>query len=213
MNESISANLYKIDATALLKGNITMRFFLNLNYAILLFIVSIIFGGCSREENAEEQQSANKTVSEIAIPSAIKSAALPNNATLIANVYIDYVDSNSTPAATQELTLPVTGNVEFTLEGISLGDHTFTIIFEYTNDPNPAFAGTFELARATSDVVTIVAGSNPSLTFSDTDYDTSADDDNDGLTNLTELDESMRTNPGNSECVLDSSLLDLCTLG
>lgn len=175
-------------------------------FIIILLILPFLFYGCSAEDNNEGDVS--KTGGEISIPSAIRGAALPAGATLIAKVYIDYVDDSSTPVDTQNLTLPVTDNVEFTLSGISLGDHRFTVIFEYTDDPE--FSGTFELARGVSDVVTIVAGSNPGITLDDAAYDTSADDDNDTVPNITELD--MRSNPGDDVCVIGVSKIGNCTL-
>jgi hypothetical protein len=131
---------------------------------------------------------------------------------------MDYVDSSSVPRATQNLTLPVSGNVSFDLSGIPVGSHTFTIIFKYTDDPE--FAGTFELARATSDPINIGSGSNPGFVFSDAGYDTGADDDNDGVSNLVELDADQppRSDPNDSTCILDKSILQNdsgqgCTLG
>jgi hypothetical protein len=177
-----------------------------IKFLIYLFLILFSFYGCSGDDKNE--QGVSKTAGEISIPSAIRGAALPSGATLIAEVYIDYVDDSSIPAETQNLTLPVTENVQFTLSGISLGDHRFTVIFKYTNDPE--FPGTFELARGASEVVPIVDGTNPGITLDDAAYDTSADDDNDTVPNLTELD--MRSNPGDDVCVIGVSKIGSCSL-
>jgi hypothetical protein len=194
----------------MLVGIVNVRYVFLLSLLIILLFVLLC--GCSFETN---NQHISKTVSEIRIPSAIKGAALPTGATLVASVYMD---GNTTATATKSLTLPVTSNVEVTLTNISVGNHTFTIVFEYTNDPDPNFAGTFELARATSGTVSIVQGQNPDLVFQDTDFDTSSDSDGDGVSNVAELDQNMRTNPSDSTCVLGKSILQNtaqkgCTLG
>jgi len=193
-----------------------MRFSKPVNFICILAMVVIWLSACSQSDSNEFGQTPNKTVSQITIPSVIRVAALPAGATLIAEVYIDYVDSTSAPRATRSLTLPVSGNVSFTLSSIPVGSHTFTIIFKYTGDPD--FTGTFELARATSDPINIASGSNPEFTFAN--LDASADDDNDGVSNLIELDADQppRSNPADSTCILDKSILQNdsgqgCTLG
>lgn len=195
-----------------------MRFSERVNYICLMAVIILWLSACSQSDSPEHKQTPNKGVSQIAIPSVIRIAALPAGATLVAEVYVDYASSSSVPRATQNFTLPVSGNVSFSLSGIPIGSHTFTVIFKYTGDPD--FAGTFELARATSDPINIGSGSNPEFAFSNSDYDTSADDDNDGISNLVELDADNppRSNPGDSTCVLDKSILQNdsgqgCTLG
>jgi len=155
----------------------------------------------------------SKTKGEFSVPTSIRVAALPAGATLVAKIYVDFVDENSVPLATKNLVFPVTGNIQFELAGITLGDHTFTVIFEYTDDPDPGFAGTFELARISSAVVNVVTGANTGISFSELDYDTSADADSDGVSNLEELSGSVRTNPNDSTCILDGSVLGSCVLG
>lgn len=171
----------------------------------ILLVVLFLSIGCT-SNNEEGQQDTVKSSAEFVIPSAINAAALPNGATLIAEIYRDYAGLSSVPSDTQNLTLPVTGNVQFSLTGIPVGDHTFTIIFKYTDDP--LFTGTYELARATSGTVNIVKGNNPTFVFS-APYDTSADDDSDGVSNLTELD--ARSNPGDAVCVFGVSMIGNCT--
>lgn len=170
---------------------------------IFVTIVTLIgMTGCTRDDNTADEQVV-KSGTGFAIPAAIKAATLPTDGTLTAKIYID---SNSTAAATQ--TVDVTAaEVTFTLK-VAPGDHTFTIVFEYDD---PVFnERTWELATATSDVVTVATGKETSVSFPAYIY---ADFDEDGLTNLAELDESMRTDPNNTACVLDSSVLDGCTLG
>jgi len=155
----------------------------------------------------------SKTKGGVSLPSSIRAAVLPAGATLVAKIYVDFVDENSVPLATKSFVFPVTGNIQFELAGIVLGDHTFTVIFEYTDDPEPGFAGTFELARISSAVVNVVAGANPNILFAESDYNTTADADSDGVSNLEELSGSVRTSPSDPRCVLDSSVLGSCVLG
>jgi len=157
----------------------------------MLVLTVLWLSACSQSDSTEQERAPDKGVSQIAIPSVIRTAALQAGATLIAEVYIDYVDSNSEPRDIRSITLPISGNVSFTLSNIPVGSHRFTIIFKYTGDLD--YPGTFELARATSDPINIVSGSNPDIQFTDIDFDTRADSDRDGIFNLVELKE--RSNP------------------
>jgi hypothetical protein len=92
------------------------------------------------------------------------------------------------------------------LGSIPTGSHTFVIQFTYD------YGGTILTVAEASKTITVAEGSN-SLSFLATDYDTSFDTDNDGLTNLQELDATSTTNPTVSLCQLGTAVLGNCELG
>ena len=85
--------------------------------------------------------------------------------------------------------------------------HTVLIEFEFTDGVN-----TITLATVTSTVD--LSSGDASLSFTDADYITDYDDDNDGISNLDEI--ISGTDPlvaDISDCILDTSFIGDCTLG
>jgi hypothetical protein len=95
-----------------------------------------------------------------------------------------------------------------TLNNIPAGETTFIIVFTYDLDP----FGPLVVASATK-TITVTEGTN-TITFASEDYDTASfDADDDGISNLLELDESSATSPLVSLCILGTTVLDDCELG
>lgn len=173
---------------------------------IFLFLaVTVLPIGCTQNDSSKEHKTSTDT--GILLPQSIVTAALPAAGTLTAQLFMDgslkaensNVDKNA-------------ASITFTLSEIEAGDHTFTIKFAYTH---PVFNGPWELATA-SKSITVVQDATNTLDF-DTPY-IYPDSDNDGVTNLAELDESVGTDPGSSTCVFDKSIIGVvntagCTLG
>ena len=164
---------------------------------VISVVIVFIFAGCGSDNASNENGGENKNSGVIAIPSAIKEAALPGTGTLTAKIFIG---SNITASASKTVAVTDT-EVSFTLK-LNPGDYTFTIVFEYDD---PVFnTQTWELARATSASVTVNTGTSTPVTFPAYAY---ADDDSDGITNLAELDESARTDPNDPTCLLDDAAI------
>ena len=95
-----------------------------------------------------------------------------------------------------------------TLNNIPAGETTLTIVFTYDRDP----FGPLVVASATKSI-TVTGGTN-TINFASGDYDTASfDADNDGISNLLELDESSVTSPFVSLCIMGIAVLDDCELG
>jgi hypothetical protein len=91
------------------------------------------------------------------------------------------------------------------ISSLSIGAHSVDIevVFVYNN-------GTSVTLSSTSSSIDVVEGSNP-LDISSTTYVTTYDDDDDGVTNLDEM--NAGTSPSDPTCVLGVSVLGSCTLG
>ena len=94
------------------------------------------------------------------------------------------------------------GTASASIPNLSRSVHTVEIKFEFTDG-----VGTITLATATGTVD--LSSGDGSLSFADTDYKIDYDDDNDGDTNLEEV--INGTSP--LDCLLDTSVIDSCTLG
>lgn len=92
-----------------------------------------------------------------------------------------------------------------TLSNVPTGNVTFIIEFTYD------FGGTPLVVARAEQSFDVVEGSN-SFSFTEP-YDTSMDEDNDGLTNIVELQESSNTSPTVSLCQLGSGEIGSCELG
>jgi len=172
----------------------------NLIYAGTLFL-SLLLSACS--DSADNK--ATEHVSAFKIPAVVQAITPPAGSSLQAFIS---VDGSSRQAMTIDNTA---GTANITIDGLSLASHTFVIDFELVFDSDPS--NPVSLARATL-TQSINAGNN-TLTVVDSDFDTSFDDDNDGITNVVEVDTSTgggSTNPSNSDCVIGSSLIGSCTL-
>jgi len=116
----------------------------------------------------------------IAVPAAL--LTLPAGSTLTAYIQINGGDR-------QQMTISG-NNASISLTGISQGDHTFTVEFEYT--ANTAPDNPIILARA-SETMEVGSGTNV-LEILEEDYDTASfDEDGDGVSNLEEV--SNGSNP------------------
>jgi len=123
----------------------------------------------------------------IAVPAAL--LTLPAGSTLTAYIQVDGGDR-------QQMTISGS-NASISLTGISQGDHTFTVEFEYISSSAPG--NPIILARA---IETMEVGSGTNvLEILEEDYDTdSFDEDGDGVSNLDEV--SNGSNPFDLEAAL-----------
>ncbi len=161
-------------------------------------IVAFILAGCgSQDESATD--SSHQIIS-FKVPD-VASKLDQTVGTLTATIAVN----GGTP---QNMTVSAT-DATVTLSNIPLGSTDFTIIFTYNLDP----FGPLVVASATR-TIDVTAGSN-TLTFANGDFDTSYDQDGDGISNLVELDESSTTSPivVDATCILGTSQIGSCTLG
>lgn len=91
------------------------------------------------------------------------------------------------------------------ISSLSVGTHTVNveIVFIYNN-------GTSITLSSASSTIDVVDGAN-SLDISSISYVTNYDDDNDGVSNLDEM--NAGTSPSDPTCVLGVSVIGSCTLG
>ncbi len=91
------------------------------------------------------------------------------------------------------------------ISSLSIGTHSIDIevVFAYNN-------GTNIILSSASSSIDVVEGANP-LDISSTTYVTTYDEDNDGITNLDEI--NAGTSPLDTTCVLGVSIIGNCTLG
>lgn len=115
------------------------------------------------------------------------------------------IDGNTAGRTEMTIDGTGTGSASASVPGLSLAVHTVLIEYEYTDG-----ASTITLATA-SNTVDLSSGSG-SISFLATDYDlASYDDDSDGVSNADEL--AAGSDPLDSDCVLDISVIGTCTLG
>ena len=99
------------------------------------------------------------------------------------------------------------GTVSASIPGLSRATHTVLIEFEFTD-------GVDTITLATVSTTVDLSAGDASLTFADTDYTTSYDDDHDGITNVTEIiNGTDPLVPTVTNCILDTSVIGGCTLG
>jgi len=163
--------------------------------------LSLLLTACG---DANEGKTSNN-VSAFKIPAVVQAISPPSGSSLQAFISVD-------GGARQAMVIDNTaGTANITIDGLSLASHSFVIDFELVFDNDPS--NPITLARATLNQ-NISAGDN-TLSVVDGDFDTNFDDDNDGITNVVEVDSSAgggSTNPNNSDCVIGSSLIGSCTL-
>lgn len=159
---------------------------------IFLAALLVSITGCENKQSGDSPQSAG-----IAIPQPILAAALPSTSPLRAQLFLD---GGSTPIA-EDLNVSTSATeVKFVVE-IAPGDHTLTIKYSYVD--LVFTAQPWDLAFSTKSI-TVVANTTTPLDYTTFTY---PDTDNDGVTNLSELDESRRTNPGDATCVVNQSII------
>ena len=179
-----------------------------LQASTLALVAAISLAGCNNGNNENQNTTPEKTTSKFMIPYMITIAALPNSGTLSASIFMD---GSSTATATKNIAVTAS-SVSFNLD-VATGDHTVTIVLNYADS---ALAGSpFELARATSSSISVTAGSSQNVSFPAYTYN---DTDHDGVPDITELSTTVGTDPGDSTCILDKSVIgdttaDGCTLG
>jgi hypothetical protein len=134
----------------------------------------LLLSACSSGDSTLTTQTENKD--GVSIPSVV-SEALPDDGTLSAYIRVD-------DGPRQAMTIN-DGMASITLNGLTLGEHTITMEFEFVLDSNPDQP---LLLASASRTMNVGSGQNPILTF--TDYTTDGegfDADNDGISNLAEL--------------------------
>jgi hypothetical protein len=169
---------------------------------ILILLVAIVLPGLSACGGGGGGSSP--TTGTVTITSSSEGAGLPDTGTYVVSVYID---GSATAAATKTIDTSVS-SVSLNVD-VAAGTHSFIVIFEYTDQ---LFGGPYQLALSNAKSDDVVAGATHTVSYISSDY-SYQDFDGDGLTNLAELDNSIRTDPGDPRCVLDKSILAGCTLG
>jgi len=171
----------------------------NISEIFIGFLLLGLLTACGSSDEAGPEKLSNATTE---IPTDLQKLTLPGGGTLRAFVTID-----GDTAGRVELTINTVGagSAAGSFPGLSLTSHTVLITYEYTDG-----TGTMVLATATS-TVDLSSGSG-SINFVAADYDlASHDTDGDGVSNAAEL--SAGTDPRDSTCVLDTSIIGSCTLG
>lgn len=165
--------------------------------------VLLLVAGCSSSDSSGGVTARNDDQGDgIELPVAINAGALPSNGSL--NAYIS-VDGGPRQALAVDL---ATQTVSGSLNGISTGSHQFLIevVFAYDN-------GTEVMLGRASVTMDVGSGDN-SLTVNSGDYNTTFDDDNDGVSNLAELNAGTDpTNPADTDCVIGTSAIGNCVIG
>lgn len=162
--------------------------------AVLLSITSACSNDGSSSVTVQQQNTGT-----INMPVGINAANLPADGSLHAYIRVD-------DQARQELTVDLGGNtISGSISGISNGIHTFVIEVVFTYD-----SGTEVMLATASKQLDVSTGDN-NLTIVSSDYVTNFDSDNDGLTNLEEINNG--TPPVDPACVLGTSMLGSCSLG
>jgi len=170
-------------------------------------MLSACSGDDNSDKNGDPKLKSNTETVSITSPSA--GSGLLNAGTLMVKVFVDG-NSNAVASSTVDT---ITDTVKLNVT-VAVGSHTFKLIFEYSD---PMYGGPFLLAYTDSETVNVTKGSDQTIAFTSTDF-IYEDLDNDGFTNLSELHPSRYTDPTDSTCVADKSimagaLVNGCTLG
>ena len=168
-------------------------------------ILKLIFSACfifvlSACSSSDETVATAETVTQI--PLSIQAFVLNNtDGNLVAWITID----DDVPS--QMTVDKIAGTVSTSITGLSRTTHNVLIKFEFTD-------GVDTITLATVESTVDLTNGDASLSFADTDYNTAFDKDGDGIDNLTEI--IIGTDPlvvDISNCILDTSVIDGCTLG
>lgn len=168
---------------------------------VFVILITTVLSGCSSESDSWSPPDSQDKVS-IAMPTA-KNSQLPQNqgiwrafvtipgaGNLICDTPID--------ADTCELTIDIAAHRATAQIQLATGTYSPQIVWEYqdTTFSNPIRQDGFWPIANAKKQLTIEKGKNTSLTFSVDDYKPLPDDDEDGMSNLAELED--RTDPSDS---------------
>jgi hypothetical protein len=169
---------------------------------LFLFICAYLLSGCGSEGDSTRTSSSGQDEHvSFQLPKAVFGNKLDQNTgALSATISVD--GGNPTPMTISGTTASAT------LNNIPAGLTAFTILFTYDLPPY----GPLDIARASKEI-DVTTGNN-TLNFLVSDYDTvSFDEDNDGISNIVELDENSSTSPVVTLCILGTAQLGECELG
>lgn len=159
----------------------------------LLLLVFSLGTACTSQD---EISSSSDQTSSVGIPEPIRIAGLLPSGDLAVKIF---VDASASPSVYKNNLDVTAATFEFSFQ-VPPGDHDISIVFEYTS---PSYGGPFELAHA-KETINISVGQTYRLEFGPYFY---PDDDNDGITNLTELDDTMNTDPADATCKFGQSYM------
>jgi len=174
---------------------------------LFLLLSAFLLSGCGSENDSTDTGSSGQDEHvSLQLPKSIFGNKLDQNAgTLKATISVD---------GGNPIQMTISGTTaSVTLTNIPTDLTTFTILFTY----DLALSGSdshvsLDIAQASKEI-NVTTGNN-TLNFLVSDYDTASfDDDNDGISNIVELDENSSTSPLMTLCILGSAQLGDCELG
>lgn len=166
---------------------------------LLLAACFLVLSACSGQEEAPDTDIQRNDNLSLQLPDALLGARVDRNnlsgtVTVGGNTYDMTIDD-------------ATDSASVSLSNIPTGSQTFVVEFFYD------FGGTIIKVAEATRTITIGEGSN-TVSFLATDFDTATfDDDGDGISNITELDESSTTSPIVTTCVVGETNIGECELG
>lgn len=170
-----------------------------INIILVIILASFLFA-CSNKGDGTSTVTSSQNGGGIAIPNVILAANLPTSGTLRGFITVDDV-------TVFEMDISANGEQASVTFNTSPGLHKFIIEFRFDSTE---YSATYILARAEK-MFDIQNGDN-NIDFADTPYDTLLfDNNNNNISNIAELEAG--NNPGDTTCVLGSSLLGSCVLG
>ncbi len=171
---------------------------------IILIMFFVVLTACieqDRNVNTVPSGSESGEASGMQIPSALQARPLPTPSALRADLYVD------NEADPRPMTINGT-QVELTVSGLSIGQHSFIIEFKYYSD---TYGTEVIVSRSNEKTIQINQGDN-NLGFTDSDYDISMDDDEDLVTNLDESFDNSNPRIGDTDSDGLRDDIDKCRL-
>ena len=175
------------------RRNITLRL------AFMLMVLVLTLSACSQKSSQDEVLVSGDTLSA-PLPSALLAF---NETNLVVEVVVDF----GAPQTCSNLSVDQVNGTYSCNITLSAGPHNISLVFSVID----ATYGTVQVAIASGIDVEVVPGQTATADFSTATINYDFDDDGDGINNLAELDAG--TNPDNSDCILDASVIGSCTLG